>query len=195
MAAFPRLMRSTPSRHGAVLALAVVLTGCTGRQPAGVVRSSADHRLQPAGQASANAMRGSVYVPVYSSIYHGLGTRGSEQVDLTATVSVRNLSATSPIVLDAVRYHDSTGRRLRDYLDQPGTLPPLASVEFVVERVDRAGGPGASFLVEWSGPPAVDAPLVEAVMLGTVGTTGISFTSRGVPLTAAGPPAEPATAR
>ena len=161
-----------------------LLAACAADPAPSTARGSAAARLQPAGPMPADATRRAVYVPVYSSIYHGLGTRGSEEIDLTATVSVRNLSATTPLVLQAVRYHDSTGRRLRDYVERPATLAPLASVEFVVDRKDRAGGPGASFVVEWTAPQGVDAPLVEAVMLGTLGTTGVSFTSRGVPMAA-----------
>jgi len=189
MAAQSTHIRSSGTAVAAVVTLSGLLSACAGTPPAPEARSSAAVRLQPAAPLDAGTPRHRVYVPVYSSIYHGLGTRGSEQVDLTATVSVRNLSPTTPIVLEAVRYHDSTGRRLRDYVEQPGMLAPLASVEFVVDRIDRAGGPGASFLVEWAGPAEVDAPLVEAVMLGTVGTTGISFTSRGVTLgPGSGPP-------
>jgi hypothetical protein len=100
-------------------------------------------------------------------------------VELAATVSVRNVSAAHPIVIEWVRYYDSTGKLIRDYLEQPSSLPPLGSVEFVIQRSDTAGGPGANFLIRWKGPTAVDEPLVEAVMLGQSGNAGISFTSAG----------------
>jgi hypothetical protein len=78
-----------------------------------------------------------------------------------------------------VRYYDSTGKRVRDYLKKPSALAPLASVEFVIQRSDTTGGPGANFLIHWSGTTAVDEPLIEAVMLGQAGNAGISFTSAG----------------
>jgi hypothetical protein len=100
-------------------------------------------------------------------------------VELAATVSVRNVSTAHSIVIDWLRYYDSTGKRVRDYLEKPSALPPLGSVEFVIQRSDSAGGPGANFLIHWNGPAGVDEPLIEAVMLGQTGGAGISFTSPG----------------
>ena len=143
------------------------------------VHSSAAERLQPVGSAPPAVTPGAtVYVPVYSSLYLGLDAR-RQMVELTATISVRNVSAVHPIVIEWVRYYDSTGRLVRDYLKQPSSLPPLGSVEFVIQRSDTTGGPGANFLIRWKGPAAVDEPLIEAVMLGQSGNAGISFTSAG----------------
>ena len=144
------------------------------------VHSTAAERLQPAATAPAARSPGAtVYVPVYSSVHNGLSTR-QQTIQLSATLSVRNVSTDHPIVLEWVRYHDSTGKLVRNYLDTPSALPPLSSVEFVIQRADTAGGPGASFLVHWKGPPDVDAPIFEAVMLGQ---NGGSFTSQGRTLT------------
>ena len=141
--------------------------------------SSVSERLQPAPAGSATSTEGTiVYVPVYSSLYLGMSTR-TRTVDLAATVSVRNTSSLHPITLQWVRYYDSTGKQVRDYLDKPAALPPLGSVEFVIQRSDAAGGPGANFLIRWNGPPNVDEPLIEAVMFGQSGNAGVSFTSRG----------------
>ncbi len=143
------------------------------------VHSSAAERLQPVGTAPAGSTPGAtVYVPVYSSLYLGLDMR-RQMVELTATVSVRNVSAAHPIIIEWVRYFNSTGKRVRDYLEKPSSLPPLGSVEFVIQRSDTTGGPGANFLIRWNGPAAVDEPLIEAVMLGQAGNAGISFTSAG----------------
>jgi hypothetical protein len=147
------------------------------------VTGSAAERLQPAASAPATvpdalSPGSTVYVPVYSSLYLGLNIK-QQMVDLTATVSVRNVSASQPIVLDWVRYYDSAGKLVRNYVSEPSALAPLNSVEFVIQRADTAGGPGANFLIHWKGPPGVDAPVIEAVMLGQAGTAGISFTSQG----------------
>jgi hypothetical protein len=58
-------------------------------------------------------------------------------------------------------------------------LAAVTSVEFVVPEADTTGGPGANFLVKWSGPPGVDEPSIEAVMSGRSANAGISFTSVG----------------
>jgi hypothetical protein len=148
-------------------------------EPSDPVQSSAAERLQPVGtEPAALTAGGTVYVPVYSNLYLGLDVR-RKMVELTATVSVRNVSVTHPIVLEWVRYYDSTGKLVRDYLEKPSSLPPLGSVEFVIQRSDTTGGPGANFLIRWKGPAPVDHPLFEAVMLGQSGNAGISFTSAG----------------
>jgi len=141
--------------------------------------SSASERLQPVPAGPPPSTDGTiVYVPVYSSLYLGVSTR-ARTVDLAATVSVRNTSSLHPITIQWVRYYDSSGTQVRDYLDKPAALPPLASVEFVIQRSDAAGGPGANFLIQWDGPVNVDEPLIEAVMVGQSASAGVSFTSRG----------------
>jgi hypothetical protein len=144
---------------------------------------SAADRLRPlTAPRGGEAARRTVYVPIYSSLYLGRDTR-QDAVPLTATLSVRNVSPRDPIVIESVHYYDSHGRSVREHLARPAELAALASVEFVVREADTTGGPGANFLVKWSGPPGVDEPLVEAVMLGRSGNAGISFTSAGRVLT------------
>jgi uncharacterized protein DUF3124 len=165
-------------------ALAIVLFGIgvflgSYRRPDEQIHSTAAERLQPASTAPGeSAASGTIYVPVYSTLYLGVPNRANT-VEVSATVSVRNVSAQHPITLEWVRYYDSVGKQIREYLDKPSTLPPLGSVEFVVQRSDTTGGPGANFLVRWHAPAVVEEPLSEAVMLGQSGNAGISFVSRG----------------
>ena len=100
-------------------------------------------------------------------------------VDLAATVSIRNVSRRRPLVVKSVRYYDSAGKLVRDYVNAPSELAPLATVEFVIQQKDTAGGPGANFLIEWAGAPEMNEPLIEAVMVGQSGNAGISFASSG----------------
>jgi hypothetical protein len=175
------------------LALAVLLFG-TGlllgsyRHMGEPIHSTAGERLRPSETVrSESAASGTVYVPVYAALYLGVPNR-ARTVDLAATVSVRNVSTAHPVTLDSVRYYDSLGKKIRDYLDTPSTLPPMGSVEFVIQRSDTAGGPGANFLIHWHAPAVVDEPLIEAVMVGESGGAGISFTSRGRALKSASEP-------
>jgi hypothetical protein len=149
------------------------------RRPTEDLRTgSAAERLQPVTTPPANGVRRTVYVPIYSSLYLGRDIR-HDMVQLTATLSIRNVSPRFPVVIEWVRYYDSHGRLVRDHLTKSAELAALASVEFVVKEADTAGGPGANFLVRWSGPSGVDEPLIEAVMLGRSANAGISFTSVG----------------
>jgi hypothetical protein len=144
---------------------------------------SASERLQPlTARPDGATVRRTVYVPVYSSLYLGLDIK-RDIVELASTLSIRNVSPRHAIVLESVRYFDSGGHLVRDHLSQPAKLGTLSSVEFVVKQSDTTGGPGANFLVGWSGPSQVDEPLIEAIMLGRQGNAGISFTSMGRTIT------------
>src|SRR5687768_1220289 len=138
------------------------------------IHSTAEERLRPAVTVPGeSATGGTIYVPVYSTLHLGVVNRALT-VDLAATVSVRNVSAAHPIILEWVRYYDSLGKHVRDYLGKASTLPAMAAVEFVIQRSDTTGGPGANFLVRWHADAPVDEPLIEAIMLGQSGNAGIS---------------------
>ena len=133
--------------------------------PAG---SSADDSQLSAGQT--------VYVPIYSHIYSGIKAR---PFDLAATLSIRNTNLNSSIKLVSVKYYDSEGKLVKDYLDAPISLKALASTRYIITEDDRAGGSGANFIVVWRSGQEVNAPVIEGVMIGTHSGQGISFVSRG----------------
>ena len=119
-----------------------------------------------------------VYVPVYSHIYH----QGGRELSLEATLSIRNTDPDHPIVIDSVRYYGTGGELIKEYLQQPAVLGPLASADFLVERRDTAGGAGANFLVQWVAEELVNEPVIEAVMVGTEDSRAFSFVRPGHPL-------------
>lgn len=116
-----------------------------------------------------------VYVPVYSHIY----ADGGKPQLLEATLSVRNLDPESAISITSVRYFDTAGTLVKQYLDKALRLGPLETTEFLVERRDTRGGSGANFIVTWDAAEPVYEPLVEAVMVGLSGNQSISFISPG----------------
>lgn len=117
-----------------------------------------------------------VYVSVYSHIYGGPKSR---PMDLTATVSLRNTDSASPITILSVKYYDSEGKLIKDYLTKPVPLGPLATIRFIVEEHDRTGGSGANFIVKWKSDTEANPPVVEAVHIGTRSGQGISFLTTG----------------
>ncbi|MEW6501031.1 MAG: DUF3124 domain-containing protein [Thermodesulfobacteriota bacterium] len=123
-----------------------------------------------------------IYVPAYSHIY--VGDR-EQPFLLTVTLSLRNVDTKHRITLTAVNYYDTQGRLLKKYLPQPLVLKPLESTRYVVPQQDKTGGSGANFIVEWQAEKPVNAPIVEAVMIGAASQQGISFTSRGQAITTA----------
>ncbi len=117
-----------------------------------------------------------IYVPIYSHVYTSNDAR---PFNLAVTLGVRNTDSSAPIILNSVRYYNSDGRLVRDYQERPVRLAPLAAAEYFIRERDTSGGLGASFLVEWVAEQDVSVPVVEAVMIGTASTQGISFITEG----------------
>ena len=78
-----------------------------------------------------------------------------------------------------MKYYDSDGNLVKEHLENPLRLAPLASTDFVVDQNDRTGGSGANFIVEWIAETEVSEPVVEALMVSTRSQQGISFISPG----------------
>jgi Protein of unknown function (DUF3124) len=120
------------------------------------------------------AMGQTLYVPIYSHIY---AEDRKSMLNLTATLSIRNTDLQQTLVINSVRYYDSDGKQVRQYLEKPIALKALATKDFVIPRTDTTGGAGANFIVEWVAQQKISEPIVEAVMIGTEGNRGFSFVS------------------
>lgn len=118
-----------------------------------------------------------VYVPVYSHIYHG--NRDKEPVDLAATLSIRNTDFENIMTVTSVDYYDSDGSLVKKHLDKKMVIRPLGSSRIIVKESDKSGGSGAKFIVKWESDKKITEPVIETVMIGTQAQQGISFTSRG----------------
>ena len=127
------------------------------------------------------SMGQTVYVPIYSHIYCG---NKEQPFDLAVTLSLRNTDPKNPITILSVHYYDSNGTLIRSYVKHPVRLPALGSTRYVVKESDKTGGSGASFIVRWKSDSKVNSPVIESVMIGTKSKQGISFTSRGQPISA-----------
>ena len=122
------------------------------------------------------SMGQSVYISIYSHIYSGIKAR---PFDLAAILSIRNTDIDQPVTLVSVKYYDTEGKLLKEYLDEPLELNALASARYIIKENDKAGGSGANFIVKWKSNKKVTPPIIEAVMIGTHSGQGISFVSRG----------------
>ncbi len=160
-----------------VLLFSLLLAGCAA-PPATEHKEGSGHVVL---KALSNATytpktRQLVYVPAYSAIYWGFDEQLAE---LAVTLSIRNVNAKDPIVVHSAKYFDSDGKEVREFVAAPSELGPLATADFVIQRRDTSGGPGANFLVEWSSASDVDEPVIEAVMVGQHGNAGVSFVGLG----------------
>ena len=138
-----------------------------------------------AGQGNGNGGYGieivdgqTVYVPVYSHIY----ADGGKPHLLETTLSIRNPDPNHPISIKSVKYFDTKGSLIKEYLDGEMGLGPLETTAFLVEKRDKRGGSGANFIVIWDAEEPAYEPLIEAIMVGFSEGNSISFTSPGRPL-------------
>ncbi|MFN8371817.1 MAG: DUF3124 domain-containing protein [Anaerolineae bacterium] len=117
-----------------------------------------------------------VFVPAYSEIFYG----GEGQLlELTTTLAIHNTDLEHEIIVRSVRYYDTDGTLVREYIESPLALSPMATTGFVVEAQNTSGGWGANFMVEWGAEAPVYQPVIEAVMISNRGTEGVSFISEG----------------
>ena len=131
--------------------------------PQNVVESSPKDRHRSRGQV--------LYVPCYSHIYLAAG----QSYDLAITLSIRNTSRTKTLVVSSVSYYDSSGALVKEYADHEIAVGPLATTEYFVKERDQSGGSGACFLVRWVSEMPMGDPIVEAAMVGSSGSLGVSF--------------------
>lgn len=173
-------MKPLPWLFCLCLCLLISLTACStatnSAQPLADIRPDPPLKAIALDQSQIVAGQ-TVYVPIYSHIYHhNSPDRG---INLSATLSIRNTDGKHPIILNAVRYYDTQGQLLKQYLEQPVELNPMATTAFFVESDNLAGGAGANFIVEWAADTLVTEPVIEAVMISTASGQGISFVSPG----------------
>lgn len=117
-----------------------------------------------------------VYVPIYSDIY---ATQQEQKFLLAATLSIRNTSENDSLFVSRIDYFDTGGNLVRSYLDNLIGLPPMASVNYVVDKNDDTGGPGANFIVELSSRNKAAKPLIQAIMVGYGGNKAFTFSTDG----------------
>ena len=162
----------------------VFLVGCTSSPtaqiPSNQTNSAASSQISPQEikleETLQIATGQTIYVPIYSEIYFFNRTK---TLQLAATLSLRNTDFQHPIIITSVKYYNSDGDLVREHLENPLRLAPLASTDFIVEQNDRTGGSGANFIVEWIAETEVYEPIVEALMISTSSQQGISFISQG----------------
>lgn len=121
-----------------------------------------------------------IYIPIYSDIYI---SEQNQRSLLVATLSIRNTSYSDSLFISKIDYFDTQGILVRNYLDNPISLPPMATVNYVIEKEDVSGGSGANFMVELSAMDKNVRPIVQAVMIGENGNNqGFAFSTDGYSL-------------
>lgn len=119
---------------------------------------------------------GTFYVPAYSSVSM---SQGKVRVDFGVTLSVHNTSESEPLVIKRIGYFDTSGRLVESYLPKAIALKPFATIEVYVPVNDVRGGTGANFIVDWVASTPITEPVIETLMIGSVGSGHYSFISQG----------------
>ena len=122
---------------------------------------------------------GAFYVPVYSSVSM---SQGKLRADFSVTLSIHNASETRPLVLRRIAYFDTGGKMVENYLKAPVALKPFATIEVFVPATDVRGGTGANFVVDWAAAAEIAEPVVEALMVGGLGSGHYAFITQGRPI-------------
>ncbi len=117
-----------------------------------------------------------IYVPAYSEIFYG---SPNDTMPLSVTLAIHNTDFENAIYLKSVSYYDTNGVLVREYAPEPIEVSPLATTGFVINDTDLSGGWGANFIVVWGAETPVHEPIIEAVMVSTRGTHGLSMISEG----------------
>lgn len=117
-----------------------------------------------------------VFVPAYSEIFYD---EGDQVIGLTITLAIHNTDMDHPIVISSVKYFDTNGTLIREFVDQPLLLNAMATTGFLVTESDVSGGWGSNFLVEWGAEQPVHEPVIEAIMISVRGMDSLSFVSPG----------------
>jgi len=161
------------------LILAFTVTSCKQDNPNQNTYSaevSGDPELDASNATSYNLMD-TVYVPVYSDIY-SVGKH--LRFLLTSTLSIRNTSYTDTIAVHSIEYFDTRGIKVKDFLDHPIYVLPMATVEYVIDENDKSGGSGANFMVIWSKKDPNVTAVIQAVMISVSGQQGVAFRTDGI---------------
>ncbi len=116
---------------------------------------------QPASRVSGETL----YLPVYSHIWHGdLDSRGEPvKTLLSVLVSIRNTDPQHAITVASARYFNTAGKPIKEYVPSGVSVPPMGTHEIFIARNDDTGGSGANFVIVWSAATPVSPPIVQAV--------------------------------
>lgn len=115
------------------------------------------------------------YVPVYSHIY----TSDENYVKMGITLSIRNTHLLEDLYIEAIDYYNTEGKLVKSYISQPHILKAMSSIDFIVALDDMSGGNGAKFLVKVASKNQISMPVIQAIMIHSVGNNNFSFVTDG----------------
>jgi hypothetical protein len=115
-----------------------------------------------------------LYVPSYSNIIGDM-----QHIAVRANLIVHNTDPNHAITLVRVDNYDTNGNLVEKYLAKPVQLKALAATRIIIKNPKKGDeGAGANFIVQWQSENKVTEPIVECIMVGSLGTQGHTFSSQ-----------------
>lgn len=120
-----------------------------------------------------------LYLPIYSHIWHGETDKKGQpmKVLVSVSVSIRNTDPLKSIRVTSAQYFDTDGKKLREYIASPKTIGPMGTYELFVPRSDDTGGSGANFVISWKADAPASPPVVEGFHANLAVGRSIAFTT------------------
>jgi hypothetical protein len=119
-----------------------------------------------------------VYIPSYSNVISGPPIYMT--VPLRANLVVHNTDPSQAITIARIDEYNTEGQKVRSYLTAPVSLNPLGAMRVVVkESKKEAEGLGANFIIQWQAEKKVNEPIIECLIIGSLGAQGFSFATQG----------------
>ncbi|MCL4502513.1 MAG: DUF3124 domain-containing protein [Deltaproteobacteria bacterium] len=116
-----------------------------------------------------------LYVPSYSNIIGDY-----QHIVVRANLVIHNTDPNNSITIVRIDNYDTQGKLVEKFLSKPLQLNPLAAVRYTLRNPKKGDeGAGANFIVQWKAENKVTEPLVECIMVGSLGTQGHTFSSQG----------------
>ncbi|MGB1003522.1 MAG: DUF3124 domain-containing protein [Salibacteraceae bacterium] len=167
---------------GIMFGLALMMIGCKSPETNSLTQE-AKHIEKIAPNTNLDSLTTKlVYVPAYSQVYSMNTTKKGALVNLSVTLSLRNTDFNNSLIIKSIKYYNSEGSLLKDFIDHPMELSAMATENYFIPANDKSGGIGANFVVEWTSEKEITSPYIEALMLGGLGNYGYSWASEGYPL-------------
>lgn len=135
----------------------------------------------PCQTAGSKAGGGKIYLPIYHSVFIG---QSKMDYYLTVTMIFHNIDETKPVTVISIKAYNQEGHFERELVQEPLVLGPLAIWRWLLPQGEFKGkaASAASLIIQWQGAPGTRLPLVQAMMVGTRSTLGLSYMTTGFPL-------------
>ena len=119
-----------------------------------------------------------VYIPSYSNVISGPPIYMT--VPLLANLVIHNTDPSQAITVARIDEYDTEGKKVSSYLTAPVVLNSMGAMRVVVkESKKEAEGLGANFIIQWQAEKKVTEPIIECLIIGSLGAQGFSFATQG----------------